>query len=229
MRTHESAADDAHLRATDWILQFAAGEPPRDVAIHARYCADCRRTLCAADSLLAVDVSQASAPLVQPLVAERRQLAPRAVLGGASLLVLVMAGFAGLNGVQTGTNPPPSAAAQGVLGGVSSVPPSAIPTDASVSVGDATPRPRPTLLTPAPSRPPVALETPEPASPGQPSDPEPTPPASPDATRVPTRKPGSPTPTPVPPNPTPPPPTPTPISATPTPPIESTPASPEDG
>jgi hypothetical protein len=190
-----SPADDLHRRATDWINRFGAGEPPRDVAVHARYCDECQRAIRAVDLLLNVDVGGSALPAVEPIVLPARPLAPRLVVGGASLFVLVMAGLTVMDGMQTiaiNASPTP---AQGVLGGGGSPAPSPLPQDdetahATRSPDDPTPPPGPPLVAPPPSLP-VGPSLPGSTLPGQPTDTEPPPSASADATRAPISQPPS--------------------------------------
>jgi hypothetical protein len=183
-------AEDVHRRATDWINRFGASEPPRDVAVHARYCDECQRAIRAVDLLLSVDVGRAALPPVDPIPLPARPLAPRLVVGGASLFVLVMAGLTVIDGMQTIATTPSPSPLQGVLGGAGSPAPSPLPQDeetarASRSAGNPTPPPGPALVTPPPSLPVGASFLPGSTLPGQPTESEPRPSASADATRAP--------------------------------------------
>ncbi len=227
IRRTPAVADDVHRRATDWIKRFGATEPPRDVAVHARYCDECRRAIRAVDLLLKIDVGRAALPAVEPIPIPDRPLAPRLVVGGASLFVLVMAGLTVMNGMQTIAIIPSASPVQDVLGGAGSPLPSPLPEDdetagATRSPGDRTPPPRPELVTPGPSLPFVASLLPGSTLPGQPTQSEGLPSASAEATRAPVspRPTSTATSTPPTPRPTPSPPpsdTPSPATASPSP------------
>jgi hypothetical protein len=184
-----SPADDVHRRATDWINRFGATEPPRDVAVHARYCDECQRAIRAVDLLLNVDVGRAALPAVEPIPIPARPLAPRLVVGGASLFVLIMAGLTVMDGMQTIATASPTPA-QEVLGGGGSPVPSPLPqdegtADATRSPNDPTPPPGPPLITPPPSFQVGPSFLPGSTLPGLPTGTEPPPSASADATRAP--------------------------------------------
>jgi hypothetical protein len=118
-----SASDgDLHARFASWLQAGAAGDPPRDAAVHAAHCLRCRAEMLALDHLLAIDLgraplppSRASAPLPH-----RAILHPRRVAAGAIALVLI-AGvtWVGIGALAPGLvgGPATPSTDQGVLGG----------------------------------------------------------------------------------------------------------------
>ena len=54
--------DDLHARFAAWVADGARGDPPRDAAIHATGCPDCRRTIAALDGLALVELERAPMP-----------------------------------------------------------------------------------------------------------------------------------------------------------------------
>ena len=55
---------DQHGRFSAWLRGPRADEPPRDAALHAAYCPDCRRSIAAFDALDAVNLGAAPLPPV---------------------------------------------------------------------------------------------------------------------------------------------------------------------
>ncbi len=53
---------DSHHLLEAWLVEGAAGDPPRELAVHASVCESCARRLGAFDSLAGVDVAAAGSP-----------------------------------------------------------------------------------------------------------------------------------------------------------------------
>jgi hypothetical protein len=191
---------DPHRRFSDWLLEGAEGDPPRDLAVHAWVCPQCRASIEALDALAAVDIGAPNLPApTRPVAHRERQTAFRSLVTTA--VVLIVAAGVGIGGWQAldylrhhapeiaAASPTPN---QQVLGG-SGTPqatPSAVPT---VQV-TATAVPSIATLAPSPTPRPDASATPRPAATPRPTTaPTPLPTGAP--TPVPT---ATPVPTPVP-------------------------------
>jgi len=61
---------ELHERFADWLAVAGADEPPRDVALHASACSECRLLAGAYDALGAIDLSHAAMP---PMTIARRE------------------------------------------------------------------------------------------------------------------------------------------------------------
>lgn len=212
---------DLHGRFAAWLTDGARGELPRDAALHASACDDCRVAAAAFDALLAIDPGAAALPPVH--AAEPSPLAPRlgmlrAGVGVAAVLLLAVSvgiGAGGLLDQRTQLAAPDASLApdgEGVLagGGAPATPatpttetsPSGVPS-ASAAAPDGEPAPTPDIglatpgavATPLPSptiTPPAG--TPPPSSSSSPTT---TPTAVPSLPPIATPKP-TPIPTPVP-------------------------------
>jgi hypothetical protein len=217
--------NEAHQRFRDWLQAGAEGDPPRDVAVHASVCPECRRSIAALDLLAVVDPGLASMP-AEPTGRERGRLAMTGRLVGATALLFSAAilgvGVSQLIGISHPSSPVAKASSN---------------PDQNVLSETATPQPsQPITPQPTPQETLTPLGTPGPAAVQQPAatpfpywtfipTPFPTPVPTPVATPIST---GSPIPTPsVPPSSTPVPPTPSPVPPTPSPSAaESAPVSP---
>jgi hypothetical protein len=182
-------SDDRHDRFSAWLQAGAAGDPPRDAAVHAAHCVRCRAAMAALDDLLLIDAGQA--PLPPSRAAVRGRVVPVAVpprLAAAAAAVFVVVGATAWIGIGAlapgliGGNAPASVD-QDVLGGAGAGASATL----SPSLGGVTSepeRPTPTVTRRASASQAVAAPTPTTA---QPAAPTPTPPrSSPDPTRRPT-------------------------------------------
>jgi hypothetical protein len=213
--------NEAHQRFHDWLTAGAEGDPPRDVAVHASVCAECRQSIDAFDRLTLVDPGLASVP-AEPTGRERGRLAAAGRLIGATAVLfsalILGVGVSQLIGVSR-TNAPVAQASstpdQNVLGETATpqpgpeVPPTPeeAPSETLTPLGTPVPtQPQPAVTpiprrTPAPTPIPTAVATPI-------ATPIATPSGLPTDSLMPTP---SPTPTPTPsPSPSEPPPTPSP-------------------
>lgn len=227
-RTPAPEPSDLHARFSDWLVSGAAGEPGRDVALHAAYCDGCRRAIDAFDLLEVVDTGRAPLPPSRASALASHGLLSTARVVAAAAGLLVVAGGGGLaainalDGGLTGDVAPSQTPVQEILGGTPRSS-SAEPSDEASDRATATPEPSTTATaslqtgaasaTAAPSFPPVTAPPPTAAptrppvtsSPRPTRTPDPTAAPTPPPTAVPTASPtASPTPTPVP-TPTPPP------------------------
>jgi hypothetical protein len=111
MRTRQHRATDAHEGFTAWLQGGAPGEPPRDLALHAAFCADCRAAMAAFDLLSTIDTGRAPMPPSRPAARppRRRMVSPRLIAAGASLVILAAGGWA----VTSGRLPVPLGAGSG--------------------------------------------------------------------------------------------------------------------
>jgi len=242
-RRSRGSGNRSHERFTDWLAAGPAGDPPRDLAVHAASCPECQRQIAAMDELAMVDVGLAGVPeATATTTAPWSGMMGRAALAASLVGVLALA-FVGWRLFLAPGAPIAFAGAspgQEVDGGIGSLEPTPSPspmvslwpeTPATSSPGDPqtttgpTPSnglpppyvgPGPTPL--PPFFPPPVGPTPRPTF-GPPVTPRPT--ARP-TTRPPTPPPPTPPPTPQPtpqptPPPTPEPPTPPPPTPEPTP------------
>jgi len=116
-------SSDLHLRFERWLLAGAAGEPPRDLALHASVCGECTARIAAFDLLTLVDAGRAPLPPSRPAQRSRSPLLRLARAGGAVAGVVLLAGVVGaglgsaidLRLTQAGSGES-EAPAQGVLG-----------------------------------------------------------------------------------------------------------------
>jgi hypothetical protein len=66
---------DLHDRLAAWLDVSPHNDPPRDVAVHAAFCADCQRRVAALDALAAIDVGTADELTVPSSLAMRSRAA----------------------------------------------------------------------------------------------------------------------------------------------------------
>jgi hypothetical protein len=78
--------NEAHQRFREWLTAGAEGDPPRDVAVHASVCTECRRSIAALDLLAMVNPGVASMP-TEPTGRERGRLAMAGRLVGATAIL----------------------------------------------------------------------------------------------------------------------------------------------
>jgi hypothetical protein len=78
--------NEAHQRFREWLTAGAEGDPPRDVAVHASLCPECRRSIAALDLLAVVNPGVASMPAEQT-GRERGRLAMAGRLVGATAVL----------------------------------------------------------------------------------------------------------------------------------------------
>ena len=67
---------DLHDRFAAWLDVAPHTDPPRDIAVHAAFCADCQCRIAARDALAAIDVGSAGPLSVVPSLAGRSPTAP---------------------------------------------------------------------------------------------------------------------------------------------------------
>jgi len=196
--------NEAHQRFRDWLTSGAEGDPPRDVAVHASVCPECRSSIAALDLLARVDPGMASMP-AEPTGLERGRLASAGRLAGATAVLFSAAilgvGVSQLIGISRPTGPIAQASAspvQNVLGEAATQQPveGATPTappETLTPLGTAEPTQGPPLPTPWPyvTPAPTPRATPKPTS-----TPTAVPTPTPAASRTPTPT-ESPTPSPV--------------------------------
>ena len=122
-RVRAADAADLHHRFDAWLRAGAAGDPPRDVALHAANCPACRRATAALDLLPLVDTGRAPLPPSRPVASPAGlRVRPRVVASVAATFVVVAAGaWVGINaltpaGIGSGTGD--ETPDQEVLGGV---------------------------------------------------------------------------------------------------------------
>jgi hypothetical protein len=167
--------NEAHQRFRDWLTAGAEGEPPRDVAVHASVCTECRRSIAALDLLAVVNPGMASMP-AEPMGPERGRLEMAGRLVGATAILFSAAilgvGVSQLIGVSHANNAPVAQASatpdQNVLGATATpLPSEAIPTptpqETLTPLGTPVPTPRPNpIATPVPPRTaaPTPIQTP---------------------------------------------------------------------
>lgn len=218
---------DPHDRFAAWVADGAAGDLPRDVALHAAGCDECLAVAGALDALAAVNLDAVELPPMlavpargaSPLATIARRSAGAAALGLLALVVAALgSGWPLDQSPSTGDAAAlePSARAEGVLGGAAGPSP---------SEDDATPSPTGSPdATPTATNDPAATSAAAPVQPAPttrqiptagPTVPAATPPPS--ATPTPVPSPSTPAPTATPRPTTTPTPTPTPTPATPTP------------
>lgn len=213
-RDRSAEAPDLHHRFGAWLRAGAAGDPARDVALHAAHCPTCRLLTAAMDELLLIDTGRASLPPSRAAVNRRTApIGPRVLASAAAGVVVVgigaWAGITALTPDGTGAVPAEATPDQGVLGGIGA---GASATPSPVT-GQATDSPTPQAASPSPSAsaagasPTAAPQVPPPPTlPGiQTPAPTPRPTATPRPTRSPSPAPTvAPTPVPTPqPTPTP--------------------------
>lgn len=257
-RRRRRSGDRPHHRFTDWLASGASGEPPRDLAVHAASCPECQSRIAAMDALAMVDLGLAGLPEEQSKASGVAwpYLARRGAMSASGLAAVIAVAFIGWRfflapEVGVGIDSSPT---QVILGGASSLQPSATPgADGSLVPGStpgATPPdtpgatippfgPTPPLGPPAPGQPPFVPGsptsgplptfgpgvTPAPTTGPGPSQPPPTQPPTPPPTQPPPTQPPTPPPTP---QPTPPPtPRPTPPPTPPPTPQPTPPPTPE--
>ena len=90
--------NQAHQRFHDWLTAGAEGDPPRDVAVHASVCPECRASIASLDRLATVNPGMASMP-AEPTGREPWRLAMAGRLVGATA-VLFSATILGVGGPQ---------------------------------------------------------------------------------------------------------------------------------
>jgi hypothetical protein len=122
-RDRPAEAPDLHHRYGAWLRAGAAGDPPRDVALHAAHCPSCRRATAAMDHLLLIDTGRAPLPPSRAVMAPRgAPVGLRVFAGVAAGIVVVAAGaWAGMSAMTPegiGAGPGDETPDQEVLGGV---------------------------------------------------------------------------------------------------------------
>ncbi len=129
--------NEAHQRFHNWLSAGADGDPPRDMAVHASVCSECRQSIAALDLLALVNPGMATMP-AEPTGRERGRLAmagrlvgATAVLFSAAILGVGVSQLIGVsrtdNGPVAQANPTPD---QNVLGETATPQPSPGPTTA---------------------------------------------------------------------------------------------------
>jgi hypothetical protein len=78
--------NEQHQRFREWLTAGAEGDPPRDVAVHASLCTECRRSIAALDLLAMINPGMASMP-AEPTDRERGRLAMAGRLMGATAVL----------------------------------------------------------------------------------------------------------------------------------------------
>ncbi len=117
------AEPDVHERFTAWLLHGAAGEPARDLAVHATFCPECRAAMAALDLLSIIDTGRAPMPPSRGTLgpARRARLGLHRAAAAATMVIVAGGGWALASGrvpVPLAAGPPASQApAQEVLGG----------------------------------------------------------------------------------------------------------------
>lgn len=166
-RGRPAEAPDLHHRFGAWLRAGAAGDPPRDVALHAAHCPGCRRAMAATDLLLLIDTGRAPLPPSRMAVAPRAPLIGRRLLASvaAGIVVLAVGAWAGISalppdgiGAGTGSETPDQEVLGGVLASTSAEPstasqPASSPTPQASSVA-ASPSTEGASATAAPQVPP---------------------------------------------------------------------------
>jgi hypothetical protein len=172
--------NEAHQRFREWLTAGAEGDPPRDVAVHASVCTECRRSIAALDLLAMVNPGVASMP-AEPTGRERGRLAMAGRLVGATAVLFSAAtlgvGVSQLIGVSHPNSPVAQASPspdQNVLGAIATQQPSE----------GATPTLPPETLTPFDTPPPIQGPPPPAATPRPFVPPAPTPKPTPMPTAV---------------------------------------------
>jgi hypothetical protein len=174
--------NEAHQRFREWLTAGAEGDPPRDVAVHASLCAECRRSIATLDLLAMINPGMASMP-AEPTDRERGRLAMAGRLVGATAVLFSAAilgvGVSQLIGVSHPNGPVAQASPspdQNVLGAIAPQQPTE----------GATPTLPPETLTPLGTTPPIEGPPPPVATPQPFVPPAPTPIPTPKPTAVPT-------------------------------------------
>lgn len=211
-------SDDLHGRFAEWLAAGAAGDPPRDAALHASVCPECMARVAALDALAGIDPGLAPMPPSRHSPQLRQAELPAvgrfaAAVGGVLVAGILLAfGTAQLSAGRPGESPaatPPLA--EGVLPSTGAPSPTATATPTPTPRPSRSPRATPTVTaTPSPTvaatpvPPPIVVPPPAPP-PAPPPEvtPAPTPVPAPVPTPVPTPEP-TPPPTPGTPSPTPP-------------------------
>jgi hypothetical protein len=200
---------DLHDRFATWLGAGADTGLPRDVAVHAMVCPDCRELTAAADALLTVDFDQAPMPPLRPAMALSSPrimvLAGRFLLTSAAVIGVGVGSIGAAQLLGTMPTPTPRAAVLAGEGGPAAsrsadATPSARPTPSRSPRASRTPSPKPTptpAATPAPTPPPAVGQPPPPVGPPPPPIATPAPTVPPTPTPQPT-VPVTPAPTPVP-------------------------------
>lgn len=187
---------DLHDRFGTWLDVSPHDDPPRDVAVHAAFCADCQRRIAARDALTAIDVGIADELTVPSSLAMRSRAAagPFHIRPYARVLSAVVLGVAtGLIVVRSvslpatsGSSPTPTPIAIGAVLGATGTPlpssnPSIEPRLKRMSAG--APRSTPPATATEVALPPISVPLPLPTL--APVTPGPTPTASPPPTASP--------------------------------------------
>lgn len=179
---------DLHDRFDAWLRSGAAGDPPRDAAIHASVCGECLRKAAALDSLAYVDLGAAPAPpSLQGATAPARVGRPAFAMGAVVVVIAVTAGALAAPALLRA----PRTAEQQILAATGTPVPSA-GSSLNLVVGGTTP---PTATaTPAPSASssvaeasagPTAFRTPAPGTVAPTRTADPSPPLTPATTATP--------------------------------------------
>jgi hypothetical protein len=204
MTRRHDRTDDAHERFMEWLLASSDDDPPRDVAVHASVCHDCRQAIAALDMLTAIDPARAGQPPLRSLQGRPLRTATRvaAAVGGVAAVAAIGVGgwrLVDANALRFGAvtespnqavlgntgqpeatlEPSPSASASGSAEDAS---PSLSPSPSPTPAAPANPGLLPPNPPPASTVPPTARPTVKPTATPQPSIILPTPSPSPQPT-----------------------------------------------
>jgi hypothetical protein len=92
---------DQHQRFLTWLVTGAAGEPARDLAVHASLCDECQRWVAAHDGLVSMDPARAALPPSQAPAQRRASAGTRLRrLAAAGVAVVALAGIGALGAAQ---------------------------------------------------------------------------------------------------------------------------------
>lgn len=155
---------DPHRAFGSWLADGAAGEPPRDAALHASVCEECMRQVASLDALRAIDLGRAMLPASRLAPHVTRRGTPSMRWAGAAAASVMGAVIVGIGATQLLAGPAPLAPSAtsdlpaGAVLGVTGTPLAttaggATPTATATGV-PATPTavpatPRPTIATPS--------------------------------------------------------------------------------
>jgi hypothetical protein len=92
---------DQHQRFLTWLVSGASSDPPRDLAVHAYLCTECRRWVAAHDALVTIEPARAALPASQALPDRRVASGTRIRrLAAAGAAVVALAGIGALGAAQ---------------------------------------------------------------------------------------------------------------------------------